>query len=789
MTATATQTVPLDVALRQAVAHHQAGRLQEAEQLYRAILQAQPYQPDANHNLGVLAGQVGQHAAALPFLKTALSMNPAHGQYSLSYAGALLTNGQAGEALNILQAAEQRGFNTPAAQTLRHKAEMAAQSAAPTLAETNRLVALFNAGRYGELENLAYSLLERHPDSGFIWKGLGISLRLQGKGEASLPALRKALELLPGDAEGHNNLGNALRDLGQLDDAVASYQKALEIKPDFPDVLFNLGNVYQNLEQYADAAACYQKTLTLEPGNAEAHNNLGNALRELGKFDDAVASHQIALEIEPDNAEAHNNLGNVLLGLGKLVDSAASYQRALTLEPDNAKIYNNLGNILHLLGRFDEALANYKMVLAIKPDDTEARSNLLFTYNFLAGLPSSEMLAEARRYGEQVQQLSRPYAVWHNAPDPARSLRVGLVSGDLRSHPVGWFLESVLAETAAHTSGLIELIAYANNSRTDALTERIKSRCHSWHSVAGLSDSNLAQLIRDDGIDILIDLSGHTAKTRLPMFAWKPAPIQVSWLGYFATTGVAAMDYIIADSWTVPKSEESHFTEKIQRLPETYLCYTPPDADVPVAPLPALVNGTITFGCFNNIAKMNDAVVALWARLLTEAPGSRLFLKTAQLDEAAVRQSVVNRFATHGIAAERLIMEGAAPRTELLAAYHRVDIALDPFPYPGGATSIEALWMGVPVLTLMGDRFLSHIGESILQNAGLPEWVAIDVDDYVARAVSHTRDLQRLATLHNGLRQQVLASPLFDAPRFARHFEAALRVMWREWCASRVAQQ
>lgn len=250
-------------------------------------------------------------------------------------------------------------------------------------------------------------------------------------------------------------------------------------------------------------------------------------------------------------------------------------------------------------------------------------------------------------------------------PEPSRSLRVGLVSGDLRMHPVGYFVEGILAALADTASGRMEFYAYPNQLRSDAVTERIKASCRGWHSAVGLSDESLSRRIHDDAIDILIDLSGHTAGNRLPVFAWKSAPVQAGWLGYFATTGVAAMDYIIADPWMAPETEESHFTEKIWRLPETYLCFSPPDVDMDVVALPALANGTVTFGCFNNLSKMNDAVVALWARVLLAVPGSRLFLKTKQLGEETVRLSVVNRFAAHGIAAERLILEGAAPRPAL----------------------------------------------------------------------------------------------------------------------------
>jgi predicted O-linked N-acetylglucosamine transferase (SPINDLY family) len=265
------------------------------------------------------------------------------------------------------------------------------------------------------------------------------------------------------------------------------------------------------------------------------------------------------------------------------------------------------------------------------------------------------------------------------------------------------------------------------------------------------------------------------------MFAWKPAPIQASWLGYMATTGVEAMDFTITDPWSVPEAHDSRFTEKIWRLPETSVCFTPPDAEVAVSALPALTNGYITFGCFNNLNKMNDDVVALWARILQAIPDSRLFLKAKQLKDDTVRQSVLERFAVHGIDAGRLILEGPALRSVYFSSYHTVDIALDPFPYSGTTTTVEALWMGLPVLSLAGEGYLARQGLSLLMNAGLPDWVAENADDYVARAVEQAGNLQRLAALRGRLRQQVLASPLFDAPRFARHLDAALRGMWVQW--------
>jgi predicted O-linked N-acetylglucosamine transferase (SPINDLY family) len=505
-------------------------------------------------------------------------------------------------------------------------------------------------------------------------------------------------------------------------------------------------------------------------------------LQALGQLERAEWSYRRALEIKPEFAEAYRNLGIFLTQIGQINEAVESFRRALEIQPDFAEEHSNLGAALTDLGQFDEALACTRRALEIKPDYHVAHSNLLFIHNYLGDQPASLMLADARRFGESAARLARPYTTWPNPPEPERCLRVGLVSGDLCDHPVGYFLVGVLEALTLQAAGRVEIFGYPNRPSNDETGKRIRACCRGWHSAVGLSDEALARRIRDDAIDILIDLSGHTVHNRLPVFAWRPAPVQVSWLGYFATTGVAEMDYFMADPWTLPESEEAHFTENIWRLPETRLCFTPPEAKVEAGPLPALAAGHVTFGCFNNLTKMNDAVVALWARVMASVPNSRLFLKSRQFAEASVRLGVAERFAAHGIDAGRLILEGYVPRANYLAAYQRVDIGLDPFPYPGGTTTVEALWMGVPVLTLAGERFLARQGVGLLMNAGLPEWVASSPDDYVAKAVSHASNLQRLAALRNGLRQQVLASPIFDARRFAMHFENALRNMWRKWC-------
>lgn len=949
-------SLSIEQALRNAITHHHAGQLHEAERLYRAILEAQPDNASANHNLGVLAGQAGKHTASLQHFRSALLANPTEEHYVLSYAQALFSAGQPKTALKILETAVQRGLSTPATQTLKKTIEDAildgtALEKGPSPTEINQLSALSNAGRHAELENQCRRLIEQYPGSGVAWKFLGISFQTQGKN--GLRAMKMATELLPDDDDSHFCLGNALMDQGQLDGAVSSYQRTLEINPSYAEAHFNLGNALiglgkhetaiaayrrateiapndpemhnnlgnalQSLGDPEAAATCFRRALEIRPDYAEAHNNLGNAQQDLGDLDAAEASYRQALNNKPDYAEAHYNLGNArkerealdtalayyeraleimpnfaevyfaignclqlqgrfhaaldsyrhaveirpdyaeaynnmgfihkdlgeletaityfrqalrvkpdyadgycnlgttLMNMGKLDVAVESFRQALTIRPDFAEAYCNmglvfqdigkldlalesyqhaievrpdfagahcgLGTTLQDIGKLDEAIACYQRALDIYPEFTEARSCLLFSHNYVPNYPAEMLLAEARKYGDIVGKKARPHSEWSNLPEVDRRLRVGFVSGDLRAHPVGYFVEGMLTELASGALRRLEIFCYPSSIRSDALTDRIKASCHGWHPAAGLSDECLADQIRKDGIDILVDLSGHTTHNRLPMFAWKPAPVQVSWLGYLGTTGVAAVDYLIADSWTLPVDDEIHFSERIWRLPDTYLCLAPPDIDVQVSMPPVTNNGYITFGCFNNLTKINSDVVTLWARILTSIPDSRLFLKAKQFKESSAKQEFFNRFVAHGIGPQQLILEDIVPtRADNFSTYQRVDIALDPFPYPGITTTAESLWMGVPVLTLAGNSFPSRQGVGLLMNAGLSDWVASDADDYVAKAVFHATDIQGLTELRQRLRSQVVAAPIFDVPKFTRHFEAALRGMWTQWC-------
>jgi predicted O-linked N-acetylglucosamine transferase (SPINDLY family) len=739
------------------------GRQEEAADAYCKAIALKPDFADAEVALGAVLEDLGRAEDAITHYRLAVQLRPDYAEAHYNLGGALAGLG------NLVEAAA----------SFRRALEFR-----PDYTEGQARLGniLLEQGKPDEAAACYRRMLEILPANAEAHFKLGVALQEQGLIEEAEACYRRALEIAPDFEEAHNNLGTIKKNLGEFEVAVACYRRALEIRPGFAEVLNNLGTALRALGRLDEAAESYRRAIESNPGLAEAHCSYGSLLQLFGRHQQAESCYRRALELNPGLADAHNNLGIVLTLSGKLDEAMASYRRAIGIRPYYAEAHMNLGTTLKDAGHIEGALSSIQRALEINPDYAMAYDNLLFIHNYLGDQPASRLLADARRYGKVVARSAQPYTIWPNPPEYDRCLRVGLVSGDLCNHPVGYFLVGVLEALTLQAGNRIEFFGYANRPSDDETGGRIRACCRGWHSVIGLSDESLAKRVREDGIDILIDLSGHTAHGRLSMFAWKPAPVQVSWLGYFATTGVAEMDYFVADPWTLPASEEAYFTERVWRLPETRLCFTPPAGELEVGSLPVLANGYVTFGCFNNLTKMNDAVVDLWARVLNSVPGSRLFLKSQQIRESSVRRSVVDRFGARGIDASRMILEEYVPRANYLAAYQRVDIGLDPFPYPGGTTTVEALWMGVPVLTLAGERFLSRQGVGLLMNAGLPEWVASGPDDYVARAVSHASDLQRLAALRNGLRQQVLASPIFDAKRFAMHFENALRSMWREWC-------
>lgn len=808
----------------------QNGQNAQAEEIIKKGITLNPDLAEFHYYLGTLyTKERRQDQAVDSFLKT-LSLQPDHVEAHCNLGHALQAQGKLGEAIehyrhaltlqpdyaevynNLGSALQGQDRLDEAVEDYRR-----ALTLQPQLAEAHfNLISVLQAqGKLDEAVEHYRHALSLKPNDAAVRGNLGHTLQRQGKLDEAIEQYRHALLLKPDYAEIHNNLGYALQEQGKLDAAIESYHQALLVKPDFPEAYRNLmgllqgqGRLDEEVDRYRqllslnpddvvmheylgyalrlqgnfdEAVLHYQYVLSRKPDQAISHANLGHALQVQGRLKEAIECYQHAIGLKPDMAETHNNLGNALQEQGRQDEAIESYRRAISLRPDYVEAHNNLGHTLQAQGDLDEAIASYRHALSLSPDHPQVRGNLLFSLSFYSGCSPDQYLAEAHIYGSKVVAQAKPYSSWMNCQVDVdqQPLRVGLVSGDLRRHPVGFFLESILAHL---NPGRVELVAYPTQSEEDELTARIKSRFVAWSPIMGLSDEVAARKIHDDGIHILVDLAGHTAKNRLPIFAWKPAPVQVSWLGYFASTGVPGMDYLLADPMSVPDAHRGHFTETVWYLPDTRLCFTAPVASTNsvVTPLPAIRNGYVTFGSFQRTSKINDDVLLLWGRIFSALPRARLRLQNNEVRSPGVRDQLLQRLAKVGIDSSRVTIQGAVPRAEYLAAHADVDIVLDTFPYPGGTTTCEALWMGVPTITLAGDTLLARQGASLLACAGLGDWIADNEESYIALALAHAADFERLARLRSGLREKVLVSPLFDAPLFARNLEDALRDMWQQ---------
>lgn len=586
----------------------------------------------------------------------------------------------------------------------------------------------------------------------------------------------------PEDVEAWHILGSLFVKLGNLNEAGKSYRRVIALHPDHGQAHLYLGNLLYLQGELDEAAQEYLQALRINPDDAGAHNNLGLIHTLLGQYDKAKVHFQEAIRLNPSYAGAYSNLGNACQYLGRMNDAAQYYQRAISLKPDLVESHIGLGSVYTYQGKLDEALACYKEALRHDPRNALAHSNLLFLLSYRSDSDPAMLFAEHQRWGEIHGRDPASIAPHANVPDEDKRLRIGYVSADFRNHPVGIFIEQVLAH---HDKSHFEVFCYSNHGINDDLTVRLRAHADHWYDVLGQPDKSLAQQIRRDQIDILVDLAGHTAGNRLLTFALKPAPVQVTWMSYIATTGLKAIDYIIGNKYIIPPQDECYYVEKVVRLPHSFLCFSPPQASIEVSPLPAHSSNWITFGCFNNSAKLTPAVISAWSKLLTTLPRSRLFLKSSGFNDDETRIHFKNLFAEYGVQNAQLMFAGRSPRHEYLAAYHKVDIGLDPFPYNGGTTTVEALWMGVPVVTLRGDRFVGRMGESIMINAGLEECVTDNEEDYIAKAIALAADLPRLSALRGRLRSQLLNSPLCDGAGFTRDLESAFRRMWHTWCRTR----
>ena len=677
-------------------------------------------------------------------------------------------------------AAEEAGRIDDAARCYRQAIEADMCNAA---AYFNLGLLLLGEQRYGEAAarlREAVRLREPFPEA---CVALADALETLGRDAEALAALERAIAQREGYEGALMNAGVLLQKMGRLDEAAAMYRRVIALAPHSAAAHNNLGNVLISLGHRAAAEACFRQVLVLEPGAALAHSNLANVLRELGRNTEAETSAREAIRLDPGLPEAHNNLGTALQAQGRASESVASLRRAVELRPAYREAHNSLGNSLKDMGRIEEAAQSFLRALALDPDDRDARSNFLLLLNYSSTHSRAKVHAEhlewARRHEAPLVSLHRAHA---NLRDPDRRLRIGYVSGDFRRHSVAYFIAPVLA---CHDRRSFEVHCYANVALPDGMTGRLLGLADHAHDIAGVGDAEAARSIREDGIDLLVDLSGHTAGHRLGLFALRPAPVQATYLGYPNTTGLGAIGWRITDVHADPPGDGDEFhSERLLRLPGSFLSFQPPTDAPAVRPPPSMANGYITFGSFNVLPKVTPGVVRAWAGLLDRVPRSRLLLKALGLGDPGSRAQVIEAFGRAGVDAGRITaLPAEATLDAHLARYGECDIALDPFPFNGTTTTLEALWMGVPVVALAGDRHSARVGASILANLGLGELVSQDVEGYVDTATRLAGDAGLLAEMRRTMRERIAASPLMDRPAFMRALEAGYRRIWTAWCA------
>lgn len=581
-------------------------------------------------------------------------------------------------------------------------------------------------------------------------------------------------------------LDDALREAERLDaggraeDAALLCRKILARDANHLPTLVLMAELAYGGNQFDKALAYLRRAIAVNGRMFGLHINIGRIYERLERLDEAVRSYRRAIALAPRAALAHNNLGNTLSGQGNIDEAIASYRTAIEIDPAFDTAYRNLGGALAAIGQLEDALSCYRRALEIRPDFLKAHSSLLMTLTYGA-IGSRDDYVRAHQAWRQALAATQKPAPPAYAADrrPDRRLRVGLVSPNLHTHPVAYFIESPWREFDRDE---IELFAYADIQAPDAVTARLQKSAVTWRDIVGLADGDVARQIRSDRIDILVDLAGHTARNRLALFATKPAPIQAGYLGYSATTGLPEIDYLITDEIAHPANSPDWTAETLWRLPRCMLCYDPP-ADARLVPRPA--DGPIVFGSFNALAKLGAATIALWSGVLRAVPDSQLLLKSHGLGATSQQQRLRALFAAHGIAAERIhFMARTASLTQHLEAYGRIDIALDPTPYSGTTTTADALWMGVPVLTLAGTRMVERMSATMLTSLGLDDWIAGSEQDYVAKAAKFAADRESLAALRQGQRQKMADSPLCDSVGMARALEQAFRIMWQRYVAA-----
>jgi len=699
--------------------------LAQAEKIYRQILDQNPDYPEALHNLGVVACQSGDNAGAVELIDRAIALKPDYPEAYSSLGSALRAAGKNQEAIEALRRAIQ----------LRPRFAEAHYNLGNALADVKRL-------------------------------------------DEAIASFRQAIQLKGELVQAHANLAKALEEQGNLSESMAAYRQAIALDPHVARPHYRLGILLHRTRQMEEAVASLNRALQINPSSPEVNNDLGIALRDAGQTSQALASYRQAILLRPDYAVAHNNLGNLLKDLGHLDEALAAHQQAVRFNPTFAEAHNNLGNTFKEMALLEESVAAYREAIRLRPELEMAWSNLLYAIHFHPGYDAAAIYAEHKVWNQRrAAPMGKGISPYLNDRNPDRRLRIGYVSPDFRDHPVGRFLTPLLSR---HDRERFEVYCYSDVLRPDGVTELLRRQAGQWRNIVGISDERLAQGIREDRIDILVDLTMHMARNRMLLFARKPAPLQVTYLAYCSTTGLETMDYRLTDPYLDPPgSGDGYYSEKSVRLPRTYWCYPVDERAPEVGPLPVGRDGVVTFGSLNNFGKNSPEAIATWIELLQGAPKSRLVLHAYPFSH---REKVWDLLKQNDIDPGRLRFIEKVPFRRYLELYGEIDIGLDPFPCGGGTTTCDALWMGVPVITLAGRTAVGRGGVSILNNVGMPELIAQTREEYVRIGVALAGDVGRLESLRRSLRERMGGSALMDGQGFARDVEGVYREMWRGWC-------
>jgi predicted O-linked N-acetylglucosamine transferase (SPINDLY family) len=737
-----------------------AGRLAEAERLCRQILGAQPRHGPALHLLSTIALQAGQASVAIRCLTAAIRIDGGQARFHATLGEAYRSLGQLHQAVTCYR------------QALRLQ---------PDFAEGhNNLGTLYSA--LGDLPAATACFREAvRLQSRYFLGHQNLAIALHGSGD--LPGAAEhfaaALRLQPGHHDAALRLGQVRLLLDQPQGVEALFRTALAARPDSWEALCEVGAVCQREGRLEEAIRLYRQAIACRPEFAVAHYNLGVALLATDQVSDAIASFEAAVRVQGDLREAWIGLAGVYTSVVRPDEAVSAARRVLALDPSNARAAMYLAGGLQMQGRIDDALAAQRHVVELDASSAAQHSNLLYTLNFHPAYSPAVVLAEHRawaaRHAEPLTAQAGPHG---NERNRQRRLRVGYVSSHFRHHAVSFFAEPLIV---AHDPAQVEVFCYADVPKPDEVTARLQSRADGWRDIAGQSDAQVAEQVRADQIDILVDLAGHIGGNRLLVFARKPAPVQVTYLGYQNTTGMTAMAYRLTDGHCDPPgTTDACYTEKLFRLPGSFFCFQPPEPAPAVNELPALAKGHITFASLNHIPKLTGEALDTWGEILLAVPDARLILLA--YSPGQLENDVWERMRRLGVDPGRVTVTNKRPRYDYLALHHEIDIALDTFPFNGHTTVCDALWMGVPSIMMEGATYASRFGGSTLVCLGLTELIAHNRLQYVELAVDLANDLDRLKHLRASLRLRLASSPLVDAAGFARKVEIAFRQMWQAWC-------